>query len=945
MSTPINQLSKYRSYSYYHVLCMCDSSYTATMLASETSNDVWQHPKSNDSKSDTVNLGKYSVKTLSDGTSRYCVFINGSTDTAFIINKASWTSYTAASATMNDRNTSIALEGQLTISEPKGVALLDQIVRCCLQLGVDSANVFWVLKTFFVGYTTDAENGDGVEYISNIPPVIFITYDVQGNFGVSGGEYELSFVAAANGAARLPQFSKSVTSINLKAQDSFVGTLLSLQENINDNYNKYFDCVYKQVEAIPGNEELKNSLRKVKYVITCGEPYLNPDGTPNTSYTVSDQSIQVKDYPECGSPSNIHISSGVSIEDAIHRIVGMCPKIKEEASVGVNGIKYTHKIHTWVESKPSSPGSNVLEFMVGYRVERQLQPRSVSFDAFNKNSELTTELAKNVIEFDYLYTGKNIDILDFDIKMNMGMVYLQGMTITNPYKHPSQSVPIKASTIAEQDFSRLHGKNIPVFFGSQIKTSSIKDTQNALHTAQHAYSMSKHASLEMLEATIKITGNSQLLGAINNTSSSEKVRDKQTKLNADTQYTTFANWSLSPSFAKINIKMPRNNDDQSLFTGQQTSSDDGQSNDYAVDFWFTGYYYVYGIEHVFDNGEFFQTLEALGIPEKNSFKTEQNTKIDEDINLNKTIGACYEHRIGCNDVLNSGGTILAPEYNESLNSNGIKQELSEHTPATNKNLSNIKGYDQASPAVKRAIHNAAINNGVDEFTLAQMCAIESGFKPNAQNPTSSAGGLFQFVDDTWNGYGGGNKFDPELNADRGAKYMKSNQQALGNALGREPTASEIYLAHNQGVGSTRRKNGAIGTLRQIQDGNGNQIATSRSDSTDKSANGVALWAKNKMGSVLKNSMPYDTYDKVLPTKRGLQDDNVQPRTAKHALASSLGCSVVPTEQEVKNSCINVPKTEQNKEQTPNTSSNTPTLGQIKKVDPYDPIVSNLRDML
>ena len=971
MSKPSNQLAKYRSVSYYHVLALCDSSQTATALAAETSSDVWQHPMSPDATvEDTTFMGRYSVKSLPSDTGRYCILINGATDANFTITKASWTSFTAASATMNDRNTSLALEGQISISEPKGVVFLDQVVNCCLQLGVDSANTFWVLKTFFVGYTAVPGQDDGIEYITDIPPIIFITYDVAGNFSVSGGEYELSFVAAANGASRLPQFSKSVTSINLKSADSFAGTLTSLETNVTENYNRYYDCVYSQIEAIPGAEDLKNSLRRVNYKITCGFPYVNEDGTPNTDYIVSDQSIQLKDHPECSSPSNIHISSGISIEDAIHRIISMCPRIKGEASDGVDGIKYTTKIHTWVESKPILPGSTVLEFSVGYRVERQMQPRSVTFDAFNGSSELTEELAKNVIEFDYLYTGKNIDILDFDIKMNMGMVYLQGMTIANPYKHPGQAVPIKGTTLSEQDLSRYNGRNIPVFFGTQPKTSSIKDTQNVRQTAQHAYSLTKHASLEMLEATIKITGNSQLLGSINNTSSPEKVRDGQTRVDKEDGFARFSNWSLSPSFAKINIKMPRNNNDISLFTGQQTSSDSSASNDYAVDFWFTGYYYVYGIQHVFDNGEFYQVLEALGIPEKNSFKTEQDTTQQRDINLNKSVGSCYENVVGCNNgsAQEGGSTVVtAPEQNANLEKDVAKQDHIESVPASDKNLSNIKGYDEADQDVKDAIHNAAVNNGVDEFTLAQMCRIESNFDKKAQNPVSSAGGLFQFIDRTWNGYGGGNKKDPELNADRGAKYMKENQRYLKSKLGRDPTAGELYLAHNQGTG------GSATILRQINNGDGNKPA--RIDNLDEkvranripgnSANSINQWAKAKMGSTLKSGIPHDKYDKVQPST-GTVSETVgsnKGRRAKDVVASTISCTEqqkLQNDETKKNNCIDVPTPEKSDEKTNQSTTNTsslsspfvsinvkqsPVTSPKKKIDPLNPLVSSLGDQV
>ena len=643
MSKPANELAKYRSYSYYHVLAMCDSSQTAIELSGQTSLDVWQHATAAEVADGTSITSRYAVKSLPSG-GKYCILINGSTDATFTITNAKWTSYTAASATMNDRNTSNALEGNISISEPRGIVFLDTVVRCCFELGVDSANAFWALKTFFVGYTDQ----DTVEYINTVPPVIFLAYDVVGNFGVVGGEYEISFVAAANGAARLPHYSKSARATNIKAAGTFAGTLAVLEQDIQDNYDAYFACVHDQVAAMPGGSEIAESLRKVTYHIQCGPPYINADGSPNPKYKVTDQVAQSKDLAFCDDPSNIHVSSGVSIEDAIHRIIGMSKEIKAEASEGVSGVKYTTKIQTWVESKPGDKG---LQFDVGYRVERQMQPRSVTFEQFSEGGELTPEMQKNVIEFDYIYTGKNIDITEFDIKMNMGMVYLQGMTIANPYKQPGDQTAITASAPSGMDLSgRATGKNIPVFFGTQIKTASIRDTTDIKTTSQNTYSMTKHASLEMLEATVKIAGNSQLLGCVNHTSSPENIKTS-TRYESDEALAKFAEWGFAPSFAKINIKMPRNNDDIALFTGAQTGTESTQSTDYAVDFWFTGYYYVYGVEHVFDNGEFYQVLNALGIPEKNSFKVTQDKTQQRDADLSKNVESCYEHHIGC-----SGGT-------------------------------------------------------------------------------------------------------------------------------------------------------------------------------------------------------------------------------------------------------------------------------------------------
>lgn len=324
MSKPQNQLATYRSYSYYHVLALCDSSETASGLSSEQSDDVWLHATNADTLTDDVNtLGKYAVKTLQSNNGKYCILINGSTDAAFTITSAKWTSATATSATMNDRNTSIAVEGSLSISEPRGIIFLDQVVKCCLNLGVDSANTFWVLKTFFVGYTFTPEAGDGVDHITDIPPVIFLAYDVVGSFGIEGGQYDIGFVAGANGAARLPHYSKSSTAINLTADTSLAATLNSLAKNVNENYDRYYKCVEDQLKSTEGAEDIAKAIRRVQYSIECGEPYKSDIGSPSPQYTVTDQSAQMKTEVGCETPANLHISAGVSIEDAIHRILGL----------------------------------------------------------------------------------------------------------------------------------------------------------------------------------------------------------------------------------------------------------------------------------------------------------------------------------------------------------------------------------------------------------------------------------------------------------------------------------------------------------------------------------------------------------------------------------------------------------------------------------------------
>lgn len=88
--------------------------------------------------------------------------------------------------------------------------------------------------------------------------------------------------------------------------------------------------------------------------------------------------------------------------------------------------------------------------------------------------------------------------------------------------------------------------------------------------------------------------------------------------------------------------------------------------------------------------------------------------------------------------------------------------------------------------------------------LARTAQIESGGNPNAKNPNSSATGPFQFIDSTARQYGLTDRTDPIASADAAGRLARDNANTLRQALGREPTAGELYLAHQQGGGGAAK---------------------------------------------------------------------------------------------------------------------------------------------
>ncbi|WP_375694004.1 transglycosylase SLT domain-containing protein [Bartonella sp. AD24XZML] len=111
---------------------------------------------------------------------------------------------------------------------------------------------------------------------------------------------------------------------------------------------------------------------------------------------------------------------------------------------------------------------------------------------------------------------------------------------------------------------------------------------------------------------------------------------------------------------------------------------------------------------------------------------------------------------------------------------------------------------RSSSSVDQAIRQAAARYGLPESYLYRVAQVESGGNPNARNPRSSAGGLYQFIDSTAKQYGLQDRFDPMQAADAMGRLTLDNRNHLSRLLGRAPSEAELYLAHQQGAGGAAR---------------------------------------------------------------------------------------------------------------------------------------------
>ena len=98
--------------------------------------------------------------------------------------------------------------------------------------------------------------------------------------------------------------------------------------------------------------------------------------------------------------------------------------------------------------------------------------------------------------------------------------------------------------------------------------------------------------------------------------------------------------------------------------------------------------------------------------------------------------------------------------------------------------------------IKSAAHDAGLSDHI-AAALPRIIQIESGGNPNAA--TGSYTGLLQMGLDERAKYGG-----DSLQA--GLALLKDRSDQLEKQLGRPPTASELYFAHQQGVGGFTAQN-------------------------------------------------------------------------------------------------------------------------------------------
>ncbi len=196
--------------------------------------------------------------------------------------------------------------------------------------------------------------------------------------------------------------------------------------------------------------------------------------------------------------------------------------------------------------------------------------------------------------------------------------------------------------------------------------------------------------------------------------------------------------------------------------------------------------------------------------------------------------------------------------------------------------------------VEQAIMQASRETGVDFAYLMEKAAVESSFQPDLKASTSSATGLYQFIDSTWlsamkahgaeHGLGqfadaiqrradGGLtvpdpvtrkqildlRKDPKISATLAAELTKDNKTALEARLGGPAGSTELYLAHFLG---------ASGAGKFLEVMRANPLKSARDVVPEAASSNTAVFYDRQSGQPKTLAQVYDRFAKKFGESSG-----------------------------------------------------------------------------
>ena len=554
MSKPLNPLDKYRTYSYHHILLISNSTEGIRAFSS---------PQNNPDET-LVNITNTQVGEAINGTNfpNTYLLIDTRRTSSFSIRDVTYTTLPGSGLPSNSHVFSGSLE--MTIVDPDGIVFINYLKNLIdNKLKASFTGLVFLLKTMFIGHTYE----DTTEHIQTSSIPLLLT-DIEFDVTYKEGVYQIKFTPINQGVVTgVYQYSKikDVRSILTDKSMTLGSAIRNFEDRLNQSYRDHYAKYNTSFQLAGGEiEEPKRVGKLLQVMITL--PRKNPqipdsadwenfllatdnDKNFETQFkkVLSEQEKSFKSKLKADEEANaeaakkgqtvpakkqISFSPNFTIQDVLNLMFKSCPEVMKMAdnTARKNGLIKGFKTLTSITSNDETVLLHydiVEHFIPDNNPNRQTEKLDESKFTYVTDGKI---IPYNSFEYDYIFTGKNTDILDFSIKMQQAQLLLlnnQKLGIRTRDSVLNQKGQEKNPTTPEKQDVSFYFENDVIFFPDESveqKTNfaSIRPNNNREEQAENQKVKSewlKNISTLHMQSTLSskmtIRGNPDLMNKYN----------------------------------------------------------------------------------------------------------------------------------------------------------------------------------------------------------------------------------------------------------------------------------------------------------------------------------------------------------------------------------------------------------------------------------------------
>jgi len=420
-----NPLDDFQSYSVHYILLACRTTVVASAFADE--------------KNDTTSLAAIdNTKALGDPV----VFGNSSSDVFLVIDTRRFAQFSVENLKYDvyvnglqqgGSTSNLAADLSMTVLDSVGISFANFLQWLMdSQMKTNFDGLVFMLRTIFVGH-----KADGTTETVQSETIPMHLNRVEINLDYAKGAYTMEFMPNMNfNVQKHSRFLvvSTTTAYGTGDGNTLGGLVTSFEKRLNDASLKFFNDIQKAVKDAGGGTGDGQYGRRVEYQITIPESW-KPWQVKGSNQGKVSETKYGKDSttpPTTINNSLVATQPGSEITKILDEIFKQIPDIAEmgnfkSSDPSKEGVITFYKYIVGLTSSNETVcvHVDVVEFKVP-NVFRRKPSESAAVSSIDtefyaeqtdKDTGIKRRVPKDFIEYDYIFTGRNKDILNFDMKI------------------------------------------------------------------------------------------------------------------------------------------------------------------------------------------------------------------------------------------------------------------------------------------------------------------------------------------------------------------------------------------------------------------------------------------------------------------------------------------------------------------------------------------------